>query len=39
MGLAALLILGFGPLNWVFPWWVWVLVIICGNPVVNCKND
>lgn len=30
VGLAALLILGYGPLQWSFPWWVWVLCIISG---------
>jgi len=22
-----MLILAYGPLNWVFPWWLWTLVI------------
>jgi hypothetical protein len=28
MLLAALLVLGFGPLDWSFPWWAWVLGVI-----------
>lgn len=26
--LGALLVLGFGPLAWSFPWWVWALAIL-----------
>lgn len=26
MILGAMLILAFGPLNWVFPWWIWSVV-------------
>lgn len=25
---AAVLVLGYGPLNWSFPWWVWCLAIL-----------
>lgn len=28
MLLGALLVLGYGPLNWTFPWWVWTLAIL-----------
>ena len=28
MLLAALLVLGYGSLNWEFPWWAWALGII-----------
>lgn len=28
MLLAALLVLGYGPLNWEFPWWVWTFGVI-----------
>lgn len=28
MLLAALLVLGYGPMNWAFPWWVWAYGII-----------
>jgi len=28
LGLVALFILAYGPLNWAFPWWLWVLTII-----------
>ena len=27
MFLIALLILGYGPLDWTFPWWVWFLAL------------
>jgi len=30
LGIAALLILAYGPLQWSFPWWVWVLCILLG---------
>lgn len=28
MLLAALLVLGYGPTNWAFPWWVWTFGVI-----------
>jgi hypothetical protein len=28
MLLGALLVLGDGPLDWAFPWWVWLLAIV-----------
>lgn len=31
LGLAAMLILAYGPLQWAFPWWVWVLCIVFGT--------
>jgi len=31
LGLVALLILAYGPLQWSFPWWVWVLCILVGS--------
>ncbi len=31
MPLVALLILAYGPLNWSFPWWVWLLAMLAGG--------
>ena len=34
MALMACLILAYGPLNWSFPWWVWLLAILHTDPTV-----
>lgn len=26
--IAAMLILAFGPLDWEFPWWIWLIAIV-----------
>lgn len=26
--MTAMLVLGFGPLDWTFPWWLWVLCFV-----------
>lgn len=28
MLLAAMLVLAFGPLDWPFPWWLWILALL-----------
>jgi hypothetical protein len=40
MSVMALLILGHGPLQWSFPWWVWLLAIVhaCGEGTVTVKR-
>jgi len=38
IGLVALLILAYGPLNWSFPWWVWLLCILFGGVSMTVKN-
>lgn len=37
MMICALLILAYGPLNWTFPWWVWVICALTtsGHPSVQ----
>jgi len=40
MAFLAMLILAYGPLNWTFPWWVWVLGILStSRTVVTVKNS
>lgn len=39
MALGAAIILAFGPLQWSFPWWVWLLLLLCdGAPTVKIKK-
>lgn len=36
MAFVTLLILAYGPLNWSFPWWVWVIALFTSSaPTVN----
>ncbi len=29
MGFTAMLILAYGPLQWTFPWWLWLWSVLC----------
>ena len=39
--LGALLVLGYGPLDWGFPWWVWTLAILgdIGGNIAKSRHS
>lgn len=38
MMLAAMFILGYGPLDWSFPWWVWALAVLSTGSETGARH-